>query len=298
MPNLNYTVPDFTPFTTIRSADVNSRFSDIQTLLNDTKLDDTNVQDGGITASTKLVAASVTGALLDPAIVDDSTIEISSNTLQVKDGGITATKIAVVDAPVPGEVKMFHTFNGILSVPRGWMILNGDLVDQTNYDALHGAGSYSTDGVGSSALVNLNLPDMTGNAYATGVAATTADGSIAIPTKGANTINLQHSHTVDSHNHQWHEDGSNINESYDSGGNLLALNSSLTSTANSGGIAFGDASAANVLDSVGGSPTISGGNLDDDFFTSNATPGTDNQLSATQDNQPLSVEFIYIMKVI
>lgn len=49
MPNLTYTVSDFIPFTKILSADVNSRFSDIRTLLNTTKLDSTNVQQYGLT---------------------------------------------------------------------------------------------------------------------------------------------------------------------------------------------------------------------------------------------------------
>ncbi len=48
MPLLTYAVPDFQPFTKIKSADVNSRFNDIKTLFNVTKLDSTNVQDAGL----------------------------------------------------------------------------------------------------------------------------------------------------------------------------------------------------------------------------------------------------------
>ena len=59
MPALSYSVSDFTPFTKIRSADVNTRFNDIKTLLNTTGLDDTNLQNAGITPTTKL---KVTGA--------------------------------------------------------------------------------------------------------------------------------------------------------------------------------------------------------------------------------------------
>lgn len=54
MPLLTYSVSDFVAFTKIRSADVNARFNDIKTLLNTTKLDDTNLQDAGITRATKL----------------------------------------------------------------------------------------------------------------------------------------------------------------------------------------------------------------------------------------------------
>jgi len=71
MPALTYSVSDFTAFTKIRSADVNARFTDIKTLLNTTGLDDTNIQNVGITRGTKLktgtayavVANSSTGAM-------------------------------------------------------------------------------------------------------------------------------------------------------------------------------------------------------------------------------------------
>jgi hypothetical protein len=59
MPALTYTVSDFTPFTKIVSADVNSRFTDIKTLLNTTGLDDTNVQTAGLSI-TKLKKGSGT----------------------------------------------------------------------------------------------------------------------------------------------------------------------------------------------------------------------------------------------
>ena len=49
MPSLTYPSGDFTPFTKILSADVNGKFTAIQTLLNTTKLDSTNVQQNGLT---------------------------------------------------------------------------------------------------------------------------------------------------------------------------------------------------------------------------------------------------------
>lgn len=56
MPALTYSSSNFpfTPFTKIYSADVNTCFTDIRTLLNTTGLDDTNIQNAGITRSTKL----------------------------------------------------------------------------------------------------------------------------------------------------------------------------------------------------------------------------------------------------
>lgn len=54
MPLLTYSYPDFTPNTVIASAQVNAKYNDIKTLLNTTKLDDTNIQNAGLTRATKL----------------------------------------------------------------------------------------------------------------------------------------------------------------------------------------------------------------------------------------------------
>lgn len=67
MPNLTYTVADFIPFTKIVSADVNSRFNDIKVLLNTTKLDDTNLQNAGITRATKLKAGTADYVVINAA---------------------------------------------------------------------------------------------------------------------------------------------------------------------------------------------------------------------------------------
>lgn len=56
MPLLTYSAPSFpfTAFTKIISADVNTMFTDIRTLLNTTGLDNTNIQNAGINPLTKL----------------------------------------------------------------------------------------------------------------------------------------------------------------------------------------------------------------------------------------------------
>lgn len=53
MPALSYSSSSFpfTPFTKIRSADVNTCFTDIRTLLNTTKLDSANIQNSAITTA-------------------------------------------------------------------------------------------------------------------------------------------------------------------------------------------------------------------------------------------------------
>lgn len=84
MPVLTYTVSDFQSLTDILSADVNSRFSDIRTLLNTTKLDDDNIQNAGITRSTKLKAGTASHV-----IINDADGKLSSEAqLAVSRGGL------------------------------------------------------------------------------------------------------------------------------------------------------------------------------------------------------------------
>lgn len=67
MPTFTYTVADFVAFTKIRSADVNSRFADIKTFFNTTKLDDSNIQDAGITRATKLKTGTAGAIVVNAA---------------------------------------------------------------------------------------------------------------------------------------------------------------------------------------------------------------------------------------
>ncbi len=54
MPVFSFTVSSYIPFTKILSANINSDKADIVTFLNTTKIDDSNIQNAGITRSTKL----------------------------------------------------------------------------------------------------------------------------------------------------------------------------------------------------------------------------------------------------
>jgi microcystin-dependent protein len=55
--------------------------------------------------------------------------------------------VSVSFSDVVGSVKMHHTFNGAAPIPRGWLVCDGSIISQTNYDAIHGTGSYVSDGV-------------------------------------------------------------------------------------------------------------------------------------------------------
>lgn len=110
MPTL--TIPNtFSPNTVAQSAQVNANFNAVATLVNSTKLDSDNIQTGGI-ATASLADDSVTKAKINADVagtgigqnvdgslelnVDGATVEISSDTLRVKDGGITRPKLVVV----------------------------------------------------------------------------------------------------------------------------------------------------------------------------------------------------------
>lgn len=117
MPTL--TIPNtFVDAATIEAAEHNANFTAVATLLNSTKLDGDNLQTGGVptaaladlaVTTAKIADANVTAAKLAAAVagdglaggagtalsvnVDGSTIEISSDSLRVKDSGITTAKI-------------------------------------------------------------------------------------------------------------------------------------------------------------------------------------------------------------
>lgn len=65
MPTFAYSNSDFVAFTKARAADVNTRFNDIKTFFNTTKLDDSNIQDAGITRATKLKVGTANGFVIN-----------------------------------------------------------------------------------------------------------------------------------------------------------------------------------------------------------------------------------------
>lgn len=88
MPNLTYTVADFLPFTKIISADVNSRFSDIKTLLNTTGLTSTNIQQYGLTRD-RIVQTSA-----NQVLINDGTGAMSSEAQLALSRGGTAVDLS------------------------------------------------------------------------------------------------------------------------------------------------------------------------------------------------------------
>jgi microcystin-dependent protein len=131
-------------------SDLDGIKSSIETFLNITGLNDDNIQDGGITGSTKLVNGSVTQAKLASDAV---------TTAKVVDGSVTIAKLAsaVTAKIVPvGAVVSYPA----ASAPTGWLACDGTAISRTTYSDLfavigtsHGSGDGAT---------TFHLPDYRG----------------------------------------------------------------------------------------------------------------------------------------
>lgn len=102
---------------------------------------------------------------------------------------------------------------------------------------------------------------------------------------GANTININHSHTVNGHNHQWFDwdtnDGS-PDRTFNSGGSLINISA--------GG---GGTGSTTSLDTTAKSNST----LAVDSYTNNSSPGTDAQLSTAQDIRPKRFSVLYYIRI-
>jgi microcystin-dependent protein len=189
-----------------------------------------------------------------------------------------------------GMVVMFHDFNGTVSAGQGWMKLNGDVVNQSNYDALHSAGDWATY-VGSSPLDGKNLPNMN-NKYPAGSTNTTQSGSSAITSVGnsGNTINISHSHSVDAHIHSWYRSNSNstTDQTYNASGNTKPIDQG---TGKNGGV-------LSIAVDSGGTSLESVGTTSSFMYTDARSPGTDSKLSSSQSIRPESIEFEFWIRVV
>lgn len=256
----------------LSASDLDAIIDSIETFVNTTGLNDDNLNASAITANSKIKTSSITTAkIADSAVTADKIIDNSITTAKILDNAVTAAKIAEDTltsssfyslAPLASEgvTILFHTFNGTLSIPRGWMKCNGDQILESTYDAIHGAGAYETDGISSSNLLTKYLPDMV-NKYPIGTANTTQTGTTAITSEGNpnNQADFSHTHTLPDHDHDFE-----LEQNGDGSGTGIEGNRTVFDTS---------------------TPT-----------TDNKSVST--ELSSTQSIQPESIEFIYLMKVI
>jgi hypothetical protein len=119
---LTYPTGDFVPFTKILSSEVNGKFTAISTLLNTTKLSDTNLQDQGI-SWTKLTLQAVSKVAVTDTIGQLTVVTSLSTVLgglgfSYTPTSVDAAKVMQVNAagsaltldttPVSPSIKMYQ----------------------------------------------------------------------------------------------------------------------------------------------------------------------------------------------
>jgi len=96
-----------------------------------------------------------------------------------------------------GAVKFKYRYTSVtVPIDKGWMLMDGRIINQTNYDAEHGAGSWLSHGVASSPIAGKYLPDTNGRYFrgVTGEEFETQDGSAPITTSGQASVDISHTH--------------------------------------------------------------------------------------------------------
>lgn len=174
-----------------------------------------------------------------------------------------------------GDIKPHHTYNDAAYVGQGWFPCNGDIINEANYDLVHGTGAWS-EFVSSSALEGRYSPNLASK-YISGATATTQDGTSPITSVGnvANTISFAHTHTTSSHNHTWYSSGVGGTAS-----GIYAAAAGNHKTYNS----FG--SIVEMLPPHGPG------------FTSMVAPSTNEGALQTKSVQPESIEIIYYIRIV
>lgn len=181
-----------------------------------------------------------------------------------------------------GDIKPHHTYNGAAPIDQGWYPCDGTIINETNYNTVHGAGSWDIYII-SSGLDGKYAPNLV-NKYLVGKTSTTQDGTSGITSVGnsSNQVDLEHTHTISDHNHQWYQYNSGtFDESYNSSGTEVSMP---VGTADSGG---------HIKKSFDTS-----GNSIGDLYTSNTSITPGNSLSTAQSIQPESIEVIYYIRII
>lgn len=187
----------------------------------------------------------------------------------------------------PGMIMPVHDFNGSVSPGHGWFPCDGTQINETNYEAIYGVGTWATF-IGSSALDGKFAPDMTGR-YLTGASSTTQDGSNPISPVGNedSEVNLQHFHGLPNHNHQWYDYQTDALSSttFNSFGTSITIPEDFKNVGAARAIVANDDNNAGVLS----------GDL---YTSSNSSGNTLNGLSSTQDIRPESIEVKYFIRIV
>jgi len=229
-------------------------------------------------ADSNFVNSTITAAKINTANIDSDYLEVISNSLAIKENAVTPEKLAlsIRHAPV-GTISMFHTFNGELSIPRGWMICNSTIVSESNYNSQHGAGAYAADNIAASAIIGKYLPGLsTEGAYVKGVSNTTETGATTLSSDGQEFLDTQHQHN-------WFKQDTNPSTVY-------TLASGYQSMAANGSGSYNKLQVTS---------TSSAGQFTNSFIRDTDTAVTFSNSNPTSISaDPVHNVFIYIMKVV
>lgn len=97
-----------------------------------------------------------------------------------------------------GDMKLHHSYNGLVGPGHGWMKCDGRMINEANYDAEHGAGAWDAY-IGTCPIDGRYLPNFN-DRFPIGAATIAEDGTSALPAVGntGHSVSLQH-------NHKWHK---------------------------------------------------------------------------------------------
>ena len=179
-------------------ADLDNIKNDLETFFNSTKINDSNIQDAGITASTKLVDSSVTTGKLGAGAVTTAKIADSAvTTAKIADSAVTTAKIAdsaVTSAKIAdGAITTAKIADGAVTYPKRAAL---------NYDLSDACGTFQTTSTSYTSVTNLTaqlvttgrpvfislVPAGTAVSYFSNTSGSVTTNTIKLATNGAATV--------------------------------------------------------------------------------------------------------------
>lgn len=167
-------------------ADIDNIIDDLETLVNVTKLDDDNIQDNGIDASTKVIDSSVTAGKIASSAITTAKINNSAvTTAKIADGNVTTAKLdngAVTTAKIT-DASVTYAKRAALTVTAG----SAGSLSTSSTSYVDATGTVSVTSTGRTLLINLGNSSYylnnTGNAeaYIRILRDSTSIGEIQIP---------------------------------------------------------------------------------------------------------------------
>lgn len=161
---------DYQDDSDLTEAMLDSAFEYIETALNTTKLDSSNIQTGGISSDNIAAAAVVEAKLGASAVTTNKLGDATVTTPKIADLNVTLEKLAAAVQAALSPAGTVAAYAGT-AAPAGWLLCNGNPVSRTTYADLYavvgtafGDGTKNADGTSSGYGVGtyFNLPDLRG----------------------------------------------------------------------------------------------------------------------------------------